>query len=238
MERKMLTTIFAILIMLSLILLLPVQATKPEINDNIYFGCLALSVTDGDKTMTGDGTVIHNKGIESVFGLFYKTPSMSAAVNIGHMHCVTNFEFVITGTETKTLRIGGVDTLVTYYVGEGVTTGKWTIIFGENSQGNPTTVNPFGIGTIEGISVSKVTSTYTTADWFPGESKGLLVATHGTGDFENAKLMSDYTGYSIVSAPLGNIRVPRITVGFDGSTSALPGFPLDGIGTGVLTYHK
>ena len=229
---------FAVLfaIMLASIFVLPAQAAKPTVNNTFYFGAVPVATPiDGEKTLTEDGTIIHNKGITTVYGMFYRTPEMTAAQNIGHIHIETNFDFVIAETKTAKYVYKEQEYSVDYYVGKGLAVSKMTIIFGENSQGAPVD-SPFGKGTMEAISFAKVTSTFSTTSWLPSDGKGYLVAARGTGDFEKAMLISDFATFPMISPLLG--RIVRITVGFDGSTMPVGAFPPTGIGSGILIQYK
>ena len=61
-------------------------------------------------------------------------------------------------------------------------------------------MNPYGVGTLEGTMVIDVTSLGAVPS--PGDGTGFVVATHGTGAFEKAKLTADVVMEAIAGGPM------------------------------------
>lgn len=191
----------------------PAMAAKPTVVP-CAFTASAINLLDPGKVWwTGDDTILHVRGIALSYGLF-----MGPTLQIGRVEIITDFNF---NTET----------------GEGNTVRTWCMTFIEPlnyPQGTPANVpNPYGIGTLEGKEVGKATSVYALVLpqspnlMMPGDYTGLLVATHGTGDFEKAKLMGETVGAPFNFYP--GKWTERIRVGWNG---------VDPVITGELTFHK
>jgi hypothetical protein len=179
---------------------------------------------EGKVWWTCDNTILHVRGAVSEFSLVYvisygAPPAVPPTVwLIGTMEMITNFDF-----NTKT--------------GKGNAFQTWDMTFLPPANYPVTTPvnqpNPIGLGTLKGKSIDKVTSIYGvvagSGEMLPGDATGFLVATHGTGDFKNAKLMSDTTSqpYQLPAPPYP--WAERILVGWDGTLPAVP--------TGVLLLH-
>jgi hypothetical protein len=204
-EKEMKKTAVVILAMALLMLfaaVAPVMATKPTVVACGFTAATMVDLDDGKFWWTGDNTILHVRGLTKLDGLF-----MGPTTMIGTAIITTDFDF-----NTKT--------------GEGNFVRTWEMTFFEPRKypsGDPAGIpNPYGIGTLDGKEVGKATS-YTTS-LSPCPYTGKLVATHGTGDFEKAKLSADTFGF--LFAPRPGIYIVRISVGGD---LAAP--------TGELTFH-
>jgi hypothetical protein len=191
------------------------------------FNALLENVLDAGKVWwTCDNTILHVRGAVSEFSLVYvisygSPPTVLPTVwLIGTMEMVTDFDF-----NTKT--------------GKGNAFQTWDMTFSPTKNYPSYTPvnepNPIGLGTLKGKSIDKVTSIYGvvagSGEMLPGDATGFLVATHGTGDFKNGKLMSDTTSQPYrLPPPVPYPWAERILVGWDGTLPAVP--------TGVLLLHR
>jgi len=164
---------FALIMMASSVA--PALAAKPTTVPCSFTLAAFSNLDPGESWWTGDGTIFHVRGRTASVGIF---PRNNPALLIGEAVGVTDLDF-----NTKT--------------GQGNAIRTYTMTFyspvnypSRTPAGVP---NPFGIGTLEGMAVLKATSLYLNAN--AGDFTGLLVATHGTGDFENAKLMAELEGH-------------------------------------------
>lgn len=166
--------------------LAPVLAAQPTTVPCDFFMMAMASVTigdDGEVWWTGDGTILHVRDRISYAGLFASVNSKT--VMIGDAEVTTDFNFnTITGegTAIRIFKMTFFDPL------------KYPLMTDAGVD------NLYGIGTLTAKAVLKATSLYHNAQ--PGDFTGLLVATHGTGDFAKAKLTADLQG-SILSLPSG-----------------------------------
>jgi len=212
--KKVVVVAFALALSTILAMVAPAMAAKPTVVPCAFTASATPPLLDPGKVWwTGDGTILHVRGLVVKYGLF-----MGANLQIGSMEMITDMDF---NTET----------------GEGNAVREWTMTFIEPLNypaGTPANVpNPYGIGTLEGREVGKVTSVYALVRpespqlMMPGDYTGLLVATHGTGDFEKAKLMAETVGapFNFVS----NRWTERIRVGWNGVGPLI---------TGELTFHE
>jgi hypothetical protein len=189
---------------------------KPTVVRCSFNAVLEHVLDEGKIWWTCDNTILHVRGAVSEFSLVYvisygTPPAVPPTVwLIGTMEMITNFDF-----NTKT--------------GKGTAIQTWDMTFSPpKNYPSYTTVNepnPIGLGTLKGKSIDKVTSIYVVAEsgeMLPGDATGFLVATHGTGDFKNAKLMSDTTSqpYTLPAPPY--LLAERILVGWDGNLPAVP----------------
>jgi hypothetical protein len=127
----------------------------------------------GESWWTGGGTIFHVRGRTATVGIF-----SAPTILIGEAVGVTDLDF-----NTKTGEGNAIRTYsMTFY-----SPVNWPSLTPANIP------NPIGIGTLEGKAVLKATSLYLNAQ--AGDFTGLFVATHGTGDFENAKLMAELEGH-------------------------------------------
>jgi hypothetical protein len=140
-----------------------------------------------DKVWTSDdGTVLHSRSTTIATYIARSPPGAAGSVRIGTTTATMDFVFD-TISQTGNLNM------------------KITINLGTST--NAAYPNPYGIGTLEGTLTAEVTSLnpYVPVDVcpLPGNAQGSLVATHGTGAFENAKLSADVTmspGFSTVGS--------------------------------------
>jgi hypothetical protein len=222
-SAAVLSALFIVLIVIAPVNACTLNACKPCKPTVVLcrFNAVLDDVPDEGKVWwTGHNTVLHVRGAVSEFDLMYVLsygpPPMTWV--IGTMEAVTDFDF--------NLKTGK---------GKAVTT--WAMIFlppinmlTGKPVGQP---NPIGLGALRGKSIDKVTSIYGIAtgsgEMLPGDVTGLLVATHGTGDFENAKLMADTIWEPFYLPAPYNEWTERILVGWDGTLPAVP--------TGVLILH-
>jgi len=164
---------------------------------------------------TNDNSILHVIGA-SAKGLLFLSPT----VEIGTMKNTVSFDF-----NTKT------------GIGYGIEIWDMTFIapvyyYTGQPTGSP---NPYGLGTLDGITIEKVTSVFGLVTglgiMLPGDTTGQIIATHGTGDFEKAKLSADVIGKPMLlpSPPYpANEWDEFAYVGWDGVTPAI---------TGTLTFH-
>jgi hypothetical protein len=130
-----------------------------------------------DKVWTSDdGTVLHSRSTTIATYIARSPQGAPGTVRIGTTTAVSDFVFdTVTSTGTLNMKI------------------TITLTTSSNAQ----YPNPYGLGTLEGTLTAEVTSLnpYVSVDVcpLPGNAQGYLVATHGTGAFENAKLTADVT---------------------------------------------
>ena len=166
---------------LSVIAVLPfstVFTAKPMVNNDVWFVAAPGGPPEGGESWwTGDGTILHQKGFMYSFGVF-RSPQGTppGSVPIGSMTAI--METFVFNTKTS----------------KGRLVHKLTISLVETDSSK----NPYGVGTLEGTLVVEVTSLH--PGIFPGDGTGLIVATHGTGAFENAKLKADVSMMLIIGA--------------------------------------
>lgn len=161
--------------------LAPALAAQPTTVPCNFFMMAMSSDTigdDGKVWWTGDGTILHVRDRISYAGLFAYVNSK--IVMIGDAEVTTDFNFntiTMEGTAIRIFKMTFFDP-VKYPSRE---------IAGVD--------NPYGIGTLTAKAVLKATSLYHNAQ--PGYFTGLLVATHGIGDFGKAKLTADLQGTEV-----------------------------------------
>jgi len=170
-NKKGLILGFMLVVVLTIAAVSPVFAAKPTVNDDVWFVAAVLGpATEMGKTWwTGGDTILHIKGRVRDWGVFRSPPeSPPGTIMIGSMTTlIESFSF-----NTKTSK--------------GRLIMKVTIDLTETDL----ELNPYGVGTLEGTMVFEVTSLAQVAPG-PGDAIGFVVATHGTGTFENAKLTAD-----------------------------------------------
>jgi hypothetical protein len=212
-----LSVLFVVLMVIAPVNACTVNACKPEVVHCRFNAVLDDVLDEGKVWWTGHNTVLHVRGAVSEFDLLYVLsygpPPMTWV--IGTMEAATDFDFNL-----KTGKGNVVTTwAMTFLPPINMLTGKLV--------GQP---NPIGLGTLQGKSIDKVTSIYGIAtgsgEMLPGDATGFLVATHGTGDFKNAKLMADTIWEPFYLPAPYNEWTERIFVGWDGTLPAVP--------TGVL----
>ena len=187
--KKVAVVVLALAWSILLAAVAPVMASKPTTvpcSFAIFGGGL---VDIGKVWWTGDDTIIHVRGRLSNKNLIMPSP----AIVIGTSETETDMDY-----NTKT--------------GEGNAIVRRVITFFKPQKfpsGQPLDIpNPIGIGTLELIAVEKVTTVYGLLPFgnpvtklTPGDYTGIIVATHGTGDFENAKLMGEIVGAPFQYSP-------------------------------------
>jgi hypothetical protein len=180
----------------------PTFAAAPTLMDDVWFvipmfisttGTIpAVSFTPDRVWTSDDGTVLHNMGTTVSTYIARSPPGAAGTVRIGTMTAQSNFVFD-TKTQTGTLNMKISITLTA-----------------ASSSAYP---QPYGIGTFEGTLVAEITSLspYATTKTgpLPGNGQGYFVATHGTGDFANAKLEGTLTLEPGTAQPTGG---PFITI--------------------------
>lgn len=176
------------------------------------FTAVALSSTStGNVWWSADNTILHVRGVTAKWGLF-----TGPVVMIGTAENSVDFDF-----NTKT---GEGNAISTWYMTFFAPINYYTSL----PTGNP---NPYGLGTLDGKETKKVTSIFGvvagTGFMAPGDAIGSLIATHGTGDFEKAKLSAD-----TISKPTleGDTWGEYVFIGWNGIPPP--------VATGVLTFHS
>ncbi len=179
------TTLGLAVVFLSAILS-PTFAAAPTVVNDVWFvvpvfvsssnpSLVPVSFTPDKVWASDDGTVLHSRSTTISTYVSRSPPGTPAgSVRIGSITGVSDFVFdTVTGTGTLNMKI--------------------TISLTSTDP----TKNPYGVGTLEGTLIAKVTSLnpYVSASVcpLPGDAQGQIVATHGTGAFENAKLVADVT---------------------------------------------
>ena len=217
--KKTAVTVSVLALLMLLTIATPVFAEKPTVVPCRFtmVGASFAGVSPGKVWWTDDNTILHVRGARAN-GLLFISPT----VQIGTMENVVDLDY-----NKQTGK------------GNAVETWQMTFIAPVNYYtGQPTgTPNPYGLGTLEGITNDKVTSIFglVTGEgvMLPGDVTGFLVATHGTGDFEKAKLSADIIGRPTLlpSPPYPpNEWDEFVYVGWDGTSPPVP--------TGVLTFYS
>jgi hypothetical protein len=185
MKKFMIVTMVLVAVFLSA-MIAPTFAAAPKVLDEAWFvipmfvsstGSTPLPSFIPDRVWTSDGgTVLHSMGTSISTYIARSPPGAPGTVRIGTMTATSNFVFD-TITQSGTLNM------------------KISITLTDAS--NKDFPQPYGTGTFEGTLVAEITSLspYATAVTgpLPGNGQGYFVATHGTGDFANAKLEGDVT---------------------------------------------
>jgi hypothetical protein len=187
MKGMKILTIAAAMLFLALMVIAPVEAAKPTVVDEDVWFVAARRVSGLGYTPIGgivpdrvwssdDGKILHNMGTVINWNIM-RSPLTAGTVQIGLMTTVSNFVFdTVTGKGTVNMKV----TITLYDAG----------LFPDN-----TPKNPYGVGTLEGTLIAEVTTLNqylpTGFGQIPGYATGFVVTTHGTGAFENAKLMAD-----------------------------------------------
>lgn len=170
-NRKILVTVLALaVIILATPFIGTVTAAKPIENNDVWFVAAVMGPpTEMGKTWwTGGDTILHMKGRLRDWGVFRSPPEEPpGSFLIGSM--TTLIETFAFNTKTS----------------KGRLVLKVTISLTETDI----ELNPYGVGTLEGTMVFEVTDLGAVPS--PGDGAGFVVATHGTGAFENAKLTAD-----------------------------------------------
>ncbi len=157
-----------------------------------------------------------------------------------HVRGATANDLIFQGATLTPVQIGTSENTIVSLdfntkTGEGyaIITCKMTFIAPINYYtGQPTgTQNPYGLGTLKGIIIVKVTSLLGQGFTVPGDTEGHLLAMQGTGDFAKATLSADVIGKPTLlpSPPYPpNMWDEFIYVGWDGVTP---------VATGTLTFR-
>jgi len=183
MKGMKILTIAVATLFLALMVIAPVEAAKPTVVDeDVWFVAArhvsgpsgytpAGGIVPGRVWASGDGKILHNVGTVINWNVM-RSPTTAGTVQIGSMTTESNFVF-----DTD--------------AGKGTVNMKVTITLTEAD----TLKNPYGVGTLEGTLIAKVTTVnpYLAAAFgqIPGYATGSVVTTHGTNAFENAKLTAD-----------------------------------------------
>jgi hypothetical protein len=180
------------------------------------------SFTPDDIWTSDDGTVLHSRNTQ-ISSYIAHTPDIypPGTIRWGTFKAVSNFVFdTISNKGTLTMEI-----TLTLTSATSNNPSKYPVAQYENNYGH---------GTLEGTIVADITSlspdATTATGPIPGDGKGFFIATHGTGDFKNAKLQGDVTLRSGPSAvlPTGVITIEYI---FFGHHSSYPS------NDGALIFH-
>jgi hypothetical protein len=196
-------------LIVALMVVTPVSAVKPSVVDCYFRAATKADLDYGEFWWTGGDTILHVRGLTKLMALFY-----GPTLKIGEAIVTLDYDF-----NTKT--------------GKGNFVRTWEITFFEpvifpsmKPAGIP---NPYGIGTLEGKEVGEATRIFFQLGGGTSLSlsdfTGKLVATHGTGDFEKAKLTADTLGFPLPPPP----KVPLFVTIDVGGSLAEP--------TGELTFH-
>jgi len=207
--KKVAVVVLALAMLMTFAAVAPAMAVKPSVVDCCFRAATKADLDYGEFWWTGGDTILHVRGLTKLMSLFY-----GPTLKIGEAIISTDYDF-----NTKT--------------GKGNFVRTWEMTFFEpvifpsmKPAGIP---NPYGIGTLEGKEVGEATRIFFQIPGGTGLSladfTGKLVATHGTGDFEKAKLMADTLGFPLPPPPMKPLFV-AIDVG---GTLAEP--------TGELTFH-
>lgn len=164
-RKKTLVAIFTVLF--SILILGPVNATQPQVIDDIWFvTSLSEVISIGKILELNEILVVKDEVI--AWDLYRSPPGSPGTVQIGTATTTVNLQF-----NSNT--------------GKGNALIQISLTFTEVD----TAKNPYGIGTLDGILYAELTSMHPTWDVVPGDGTGFIVATQGTGAFENAKLTAD-----------------------------------------------
>jgi hypothetical protein len=220
MKKMMIVTVLLVAAFLSA-MIAPTFAAAPTAIDDAWFvipifvkspgsPAPAVSITPDKVWTSDDGNVLHCMNTQISTYLAH-TPTLpppqvsppSGSVRWGTVTAVSNFVFdKISNTGTYTMKI-------TLTLKETTTT-----------QGVDPTLYPntYGIGTLEGTLVAKVTNLnpYVASNLncpMPGNGQGIFVATHGTGAFANAKLMAGVTLEPGQAGTAGSIGIEYLFIG-------------------------
>ena len=229
MKMRISAAVLSVLFIVFMVVIAPVNACtlnackpcKPTIVLCRFNAVLDDVLDEGKVWWTCDNTILHVRGAVTEFDLMYVLsygPPLPITWVIGTMEAVTDFDFNLKTGKGKAVTTWA----MTFSPPINMLTGKLV--------GQP---NPIGLGTLKGKSIDKVTSIYGvvagSGEMLPGDATGFLVATHGTGDFKNAKLVADTISQPFYLPAPYNEWTKRIFVGWDGTLPAVP--------TGVLILH-
>jgi hypothetical protein len=184
--KKMMVVTIALVAVFLFAMIAPTFAAAPTVIEDAWF-VIPMFVSSTSSTplpsfvpnrvwTSDDGTVLHSLGTSVSTYIARSPPGSPGTVRIGTMTATSNFVF---DTETQT----------------GTLNMKISITL--TAASNPAYPQPYGLGTLEGTLVAEITSlnpfATTITGPLPGNGQGYFVATHGTGDFANAKLEGDVT---------------------------------------------
>ena len=178
--KKMIILTLALIVAFLSVIVAPTYASAPTAIENVWFVVpifVSSNPTGGpisfvaDKVWTsGDGTILHSRGTLISTYIARSPPGAPGSVRIGTITAECDFVF---NTLTE----------------KGTVSMKMKVNLTASS--NPLYPNPYGVGTLEGSFVADVKSLNPYASIpLPGNANGSFVATHGTGAFENAKLVA------------------------------------------------
>jgi hypothetical protein len=193
---------FSVLILLGIAPFLTTNAaTDPTVMNDVWFVGLVTGTQKGEISWVND-TFGRNMGFTSNYTL-YRSPANAGSIVIGNMTTQTYLE-------------------INNATGIGTANFTAVLTFSETN----TTKNPFGVGTLQGSAVQKVTSMFPgSTNPSIGNSTGTLIASQGTGAFTNAVLTIDF-----ISAPFPSVTTGPISSMFFGTHSRVNG-------TGILTFY-
>jgi hypothetical protein len=155
----------------------------------------------GDISWVND-TFGRNMGFTANYTL-YRSPANAGSIVIGNMTTQTYLE-------------------INNATGIGTANFTAVLTFSETN----TTKNPFGVGTLQGSVVQKVTSMFPgNTNPSIGNSTGTLIASQGTGAFTNAVLTIDF-----LTMPYPSVTTGPTQMMFFGTHSQVKG-------TGILTFY-
>lgn len=183
---------------------------------------MPVSITPDKVWTSDDGTVLHSRNTQ-ISTYIAHTPKEVPAGTIrwGTLNAVSNFVFdTTTNTGTLTMKITLTLTEASSSKEKDYPAAKYP--------------NTYGFGTLEGTLVAEITSLNPYVDStincpMPGAGQGHFVATHGTRDFENARLSADVT-LSALSVDTGTVHL--------GEEFLFIGHHFDHLyNDGTLTFH-
>jgi hypothetical protein len=176
-------------------------ATDPTVMNDVWFVGLVTGSQKGDISWVND-TFGRNMGFTANYTL-YRSPAGAGTIVIGNMTMQTNLE-------------------INNATGIGNANFTAVLTFSETN----TTKNPFGVGTLQGSAVQKVTSMYPgNTNPSIGNSTGTLIASQGTGAFANAVLTIDF-----LTMPYPSVTSGPTQAMYFGTHSKING-------TGILTFY-
>ena len=205
MKTTKLIVIFASMLLLALMFSAPVNAVDPIVVNDVWFVAVATQPLSGaNVSWTDNGAVFHKVGGRANFTLSRSPPGSPGSVNIGNLSIeLVNLEF----------------NNVTKY-------GKSVYKINLNLNQTNSTLNPYGVGTLQGVAMGTILTMHPVDTLGEGNGTGVFVATQGTGAFANAMLTID-----VITAPFPSITAgPTIAI-FFGTHSRVNG-------RGILTMNS
>ena len=211
--KKTMVLTFGLIVAFLSAMIAPTFATAPTVINDAWLvipifvkhpSASSVSITPDKVWTSDDGTVLHSRNTV-IRTYIAHTPELvpPGSIRWGTMTAVSNFVFdTVSNTGTFTMKV----------------TLTLTDSVGYNGYNGFDYPNTYGVGTLEGTLVAKVTSLnqYVNPSLncpMPGDGQGYFVATHGTGAFENAKFTADVTMVPGFAGAGGAIGIEYLFVG-------------------------